>query len=47
MEFSVVIWGEKLHRSMRNTIPHKEFAVNTHSLVKVKQSANQHPFPVC
>lgn len=40
MEFSVVVWGEKLHRSTRKTIPHEEFAVNTHSSVKVKQSAN-------
>ena len=47
MEFSVVIWDERLHRSTRKTVSHEEFAMNTHSSVKVKQSANQHPFPVC
>lgn len=47
MEFSVVIWDEKLHRSTSCTILHEEFAVNTHPSVKVKQSPNQYPFPVC
>ena len=47
MEFSVVIWDEKLHRSTSCTILHEKFAVNTHPSVKLKQSPNQYPFPVC